>query len=86
MSTHIKMELSFLSELLLSLFLTACIGIFCLKSFHPIPFFAFIGIPIGLAIIVACWEDKKNQWTLFIIGLLLNAVIWSIVFKWSAFF
>jgi hypothetical protein len=85
MSTHIKTELSLLSELLLTLFLTACIGIFCLKSFHPFPFLEFIGIPIGLAIMVACWEQKKNQWTFFIIGLLLNAVLWSIVFNWSAF-
>jgi hypothetical protein len=86
MSTHIKTELSLLSELFLSLLLTACFGIYCLKSFDSFPWISFIGIPIGIALIVACWEQKKNQWLLFTIGLILNAIVWSIVFNWPSFF
>ncbi|MBD1379803.1 hypothetical protein [Metabacillus arenae] len=86
MSTHTRTELSLLSEGFLSLLLTACFGIFCLKTFHPFPWLSFIGAPIGLAIIVACWENKKNRWTVFTIGLLFNAIIWSIVFNWPLFF
>jgi hypothetical protein len=86
MSTHAKSELSLLNEGFLSLLLTACFGIYLYKSYTPFPWLSFIGIPIGLAIVVACWGQKKNQWTFFIIGLLFNMVVWSIVFNWSSFF
>ncbi|CAM4078827.1 hypothetical protein [Lederbergia lenta] len=86
MSTYAKSELSLLSELFLAILLTACYGIFCFKSFQPFPWLSFIGAPIGLAIIIACWKMKSPQWTFFIVGLLLNTVIWSIVFNWSSIF
>lgn len=86
MTTHIKTELSLLSELLLSLFFTACLGVYCVKSYDSFPWLAFIGAPIGLALIVACWEQKKNQWTLFVVGLIINTIVWSIVFNWPSFF
>jgi hypothetical protein len=35
---------------------------------------------------ISCWEQKKNQWSLFITGLLLNTAVWSIVLNWSSFF
>ncbi|WP_160722982.1 hypothetical protein [Bacillus sp. USDA818B3_A] len=86
MTTHIKTELSYLSELIFSLLLTASIGVFCDKTFVTFPWLAFIGIPIGLALVISCWEQKKNNWTLFIAGLLINAFVWSIVFNWHTFF
>jgi F0F1-type ATP synthase assembly protein I len=86
MTTHIKTELSFLSELVFSLLLSACLGVYCAKSFDSFPWLAFIGVLVGLALIVACWEQKKNQWTLFIVGLLINTLVWSIFFNWHSFF
>jgi hypothetical protein len=35
---------------------------------------------------VACWEQKKNQWTLFVFGLLINTFVWSVFFNWKSFF
>jgi hypothetical protein len=84
MSTHIKSELSLLSELLLSLLLTACLGLYCLKSYETFPWLSFIGVPLGLALIVACWEQKKHPWTMLVVGLLLNGMVWSIVYNWSS--
>jgi hypothetical protein len=86
MSTHIKTELSLLSELFLSILLTACIGVYCIKSFDSFPWLAFIGAPVGLALIIACWEKKKNQWILFRVNLLINTIVWSIIFNWHSFF
>jgi hypothetical protein len=84
MSNYIKSELSSLSELLLSLLLTACIGMYCLKSYDSFPWLAFLGIPFGIALIVWCWEQKKYPWTVFTVGLVLSGIIWSIVFNWSS--
>lgn len=86
MNPHIKLELSLFNEFLLSLLVTTCLGIYCLKSFETFPWLPFICAPIGLAIIMACWEHKKNQWIIFILGLLFTTVLWSIVFNWSSFF
>jgi hypothetical protein len=33
---------------------------------------------------VACWEKKKHSWTMFITGLILSSLIWSIAFNWSS--
>ncbi|WP_045521577.1 hypothetical protein [Neobacillus niacini] len=84
MTSHIKSELSMLSELLLSILLTACVAIYLYKTFESFPWLPFIGIPIGLAIIVACWEKKKHKWNIFITGLILSSLIWSIAFNWSS--
>ncbi len=84
MSTHLKSELSLLSELLLSILLTASIGIYCFKSYDTFPWVSFLGILLGLALMVGCWEQKKHQWTMFIVGLLLNALVWSLVFNGSS--
>jgi hypothetical protein len=84
MNTHIRSELSSLSELLLSLLLTACLGVYCIKSFDSFPWLSFIGVPLGLALMVACWEQKKHPWTMFVVGLVINAIVWSLVFNWSA--
>jgi regulatory protein YycI of two-component signal transduction system YycFG len=35
---------------------------------------------------VACWEQKKNQWTFFVVGLLINTFVWSVFFNWKSFF
>lgn len=86
MSVHIKNELSLLSELIMSILFSACVGVFCSKTFDSFPWLAFIGITLGLALMVACWEQKKNQWTLFVVGLLINTFVWSIFFNWHTFF
>ncbi|MDQ0976533.1 F0F1-type ATP synthase assembly protein I [Neobacillus niacini] len=86
MTAHIKSELSSLSELIFSLLFTACVGVFCVKSFDSFPWLAFIGITFGLALMVACWEQKKNQWTFFVVGLLINTFVWSVFFNWKSFF
>jgi hypothetical protein len=85
MSTYLKSELSSISELLLSLLLTACLGMYCLKSNDSFPWLPFIGVPIGLALIVACWEQKKHQWNMFIVGLVIYGIVWSVYFNWSSF-
>jgi nicotinamide riboside transporter PnuC len=84
MTSHIKSELSMLSELFLSILLTACVAIYLFKSFETFPWLSFIGIPLGLAMVVACWEKKKHSWTMFITGLILSSLIWSIAFNWSS--
>jgi hypothetical protein len=84
MTSHIKSELSMLSELLLSILLTACAAIYLFKYFETFPWLPFIGIPLGLAIILACWEKKKHSWKMLITGLILNSLIWSIAFNWSS--
>jgi uncharacterized membrane protein YjjB (DUF3815 family) len=84
MTSHIKSELSLLSELFFSILLTACIAIYLYKRFETFPWLPFIGIPIGLAIMVACWERKKHSWSMFITGLIISSIIWSIVFNWSS--
>ncbi|PJN88948.1 hypothetical protein [Bacillus sp. mrc49] len=86
MSEHVKGELSLFTEYLMSLLFTACLAIFLSKFTDTFPWLAFIGISLGLAIIIFCWEKKKHQWPLFIIGLLLNTLVWSIVLNWSSFF
>lgn len=83
MTNHARYELSLLSEFLFSILLTACVAIYLYKSFETFPWLAFIGIPIGLAIMVLCWETKKYKWNIFITGLILSSLIWSIVFNWS---
>jgi nicotinamide riboside transporter PnuC len=84
MTSHIKTEISMLSELLLSILLTACVAIYLFKTFETFPWLPFIGIPIGIAIILACWENKKHNWDMLITGLILNSLIWSIAFNWSS--
>jgi F0F1-type ATP synthase assembly protein I len=84
MTSHIKSELSLLSELFFSILLTACIAIYLYKTFETFPWLPFIGIPIGLAIMVACWERKKHSWSMFITGLIISSIVWSIVFNWSS--
>ena len=74
MSTHNKAELSLFSEILLSILLTASLAIYLFKANDTFPWLAFIGVPIGLAVIVACWEQKKNSWALLITGLVLNTL------------
>ncbi|MEK5521146.1 hypothetical protein B5V89_14320 [Heyndrickxia sporothermodurans] len=86
MTTHNKAELSLFSEVLLSVLLTACLAIFLFKFNDTFPWLSFIGIPIGLAVIIACWEQKKNSWSLLITGLVLNTIVWSVVFNWTSFF
>jgi uncharacterized membrane protein YgaE (UPF0421/DUF939 family) len=86
MNNHIKNELSLFSELLLSLLLTLCLGIYCLKTFDPFPWLSFIGVLIGIALIVTCWEEKENQWIFLVSGLLVNTIVWSVFFNWSSFF
>lgn len=84
MTSHIKSELSMLNELLLSILLTASIAIYLYKSYETFPWLPFIGIPIGIAIILACWEGKKHRWNILITGLILNSLIWSIALNWSS--
>jgi F0F1-type ATP synthase assembly protein I len=84
MTSHIKSELSMLSELLLSILLTASIAIYLFKYFETFPWLPFIGIPLGIAIILACWEKKKHRWNMLITGLILNSLIWSIALNWSS--
>jgi nicotinamide riboside transporter PnuC len=84
MTSHIKSELSLLSELFLSILLTACVAIYLFKSFETFPWLSFIGIPLGLAMVVACWEKKKHSWAMFITGLILSSLIWTIAFNWSS--
>ena len=84
MDTHVKTELSLLSELLLSILLTATIGLYFAKFYDTFPWLAFMGLPIGLALIVGCWEDKKHSWSLFITGLLFSDLVWSLFYNWSS--
>lgn len=86
MTNHLKSELSLLSELLLSILLTASIGIYFFKSFDSFPWVSFLGIPLGLALMVACWERKKYKWTVFIIGLIVNDIVWSLIFNGASLF
>ncbi|PMC35933.1 hypothetical protein CJ195_16890 [Bacillus sp. UMB0899] len=86
MSTYNKTELTSLSEVFLSILLTACIAIFCFKTYSTFPWFAFICLPIGIGLIVTCWKQRKHEWLLFRIGLLVNTFVWSIVFNWHSFF
>ncbi|MFE4142525.1 hypothetical protein ACFX4I_11660 [Peribacillus sp. YIM B13472] len=86
MSDHVKGELSLFTEYLLSLLFTACLAIFLSKFTDLFPWLSFIGVSIGLALMIFCWEQKKNQWYLFITGLLFNTIVWSIVLKWPSLF
>ncbi|WP_160723103.1 hypothetical protein [Bacillus sp. USDA818B3_A] len=84
MDTHVKSELSSLSELLFSILLTSTIGLFCYKFSDPFPWLTFIGFPLGIALMVACWEDKKYSWSIFITGILFSGFVWSIFYNWSS--
>jgi len=86
MSTHIKSELSSLNQLFLALLLSACIAIYFVKSFDAFPRLPYLGITIGLAFMVACWEKKRQSWSIFICTLILYGIVWTIVFSWTAFF
>ncbi|MED4634606.1 hypothetical protein P9443_17160 [Peribacillus frigoritolerans] len=86
MSDHIKSELSLFTEYLVSLLFTACLAVFLTKFTDSFPWLSFIGVSIGLALMISCWEQKKNQWSFFITGLLLNTAVWSIVLNWSSLF
>ncbi|MEH7415563.1 hypothetical protein V7266_09815 [Neobacillus drentensis] len=86
MDTHVKTELSLLSELLLSILLTATFGLYCLKANETFPWLAFIGFTLGLALIVGCWEEKKHSWSLFITGLIFSGLVWSLFYNWSSIF
>ncbi|MGM0901166.1 MAG: hypothetical protein ACQEXB_08695 [Bacillota bacterium] len=79
MSTHVKSELALFSELLLSLLVIACLAVYCFKTFETFPWHSFIGVPVGISLIVTCWGQKKNDWNLFLVGLLINSLVWFIV-------
>ncbi|MBM7600920.1 putative membrane protein [Virgibacillus halotolerans] len=63
-----KSELAFINEFFLSFLVIACLGVFCYKAFEVYPWLSFIGVPIGLGIIIACWK-RKTKWSAFLIGL-----------------
>ncbi|MDR4947700.1 hypothetical protein [Neobacillus cucumis] len=84
MDTHVRSELSLLSELLLSILLTATIALYCYKAIAPFPWLTFIGFPLGIALMVGCWENKKHSWSLFITGVLFSGLVWLIYYNWSS--
>ena len=75
-------ELKLLNQVLFALFIVADFALFINFTSTNFPWFALIGVGIGLSIIVACWTGRK--YTGFIAALLLSTTLYSIVFNWQA--
>jgi len=75
-------ELKLLNQVLFALFIVADFALFIDFANANFPWFALIGVGIGLAIIVACWTGRK--YTAFIAALLVSTTLYSIVFNWQA--
>jgi hypothetical protein len=84
MSEHIKDELRMMNQMLLAIFVAANYAYFLSLEFTPFPWFSFIGVSIGLAIILFCWIGRK--YTLFTVALLAGTAVFSILYNWSVLF
>ncbi|MFS0635524.1 hypothetical protein AB1K84_06440 [Mesobacillus foraminis] len=84
MSDNTKSELRFLNQVLFALWLTADYAYLLHLTDGKFPWFALLGAPVGLAIILLCWLGKK--YALFSFVLVASAVVFSIAFNWNAIF
>ncbi|MEH7249486.1 hypothetical protein V7114_22220 [Neobacillus niacini] len=84
MENHAYSEIRLLNKMLLGIFIAANLGYFLSLNTHSFPGLSYLGIAIGLAIILRCWIGKGTQ--LFIFGLIASTIIFTIAYEWNTIF
>ncbi|MFC4411403.1 hypothetical protein ACFOZY_13320 [Chungangia koreensis] len=84
MTEYVRGELRVMNQVFLAFFLIANFAFSLYLSNNDFPWFALVGAPVGLAIIVYCWSETKYMF--FNTALLVSTLVYTVVYNWGSIF